>query len=74
MAPGPEGALKRILRHDVRTPLAVILGRCELLAAELHGPMVSEQLAAVEAIMRNAQRIEELMTEAVSLLVEDEGT
>ncbi len=64
----PKGSLKRILRHDVRTPLAVILGRCELLAAELHGPMVAEQLAAVEAIMRNAQRIEDLMSDAVDLL------
>ncbi|MFT4621990.1 MAG: signal transduction histidine kinase [Myxococcota bacterium] len=60
--------IRRVLRHDVRTPLAVILGRCELLAAELQGPMTAEQHTAVDAIRRNADRLAGLLDEAVALL------
>jgi signal transduction histidine kinase len=60
--------LRRVLRHDVRTPLAVILGRCELLAAGLQGPLTPEQLAAVEAVQRNADRLALLLEDAVALL------
>ena len=60
--------LRRLLRHDVRTPLAVILGRCELLEAELQGPLSPEQRVAIEAIRRNAERLGLLLDDAVQRL------
>ncbi len=60
--------LRRVLRHDVRTPLAVILGRCELLSAGLQGPITPAQASALEAIARNATKVTRLLDEALELL------
>ena len=62
--------LRRVLRHDVRTPLAVILGRCELLAAGLQGPVTPAQAAALDAIRRNADKLTRMLDEAAALVPE----
>ncbi len=60
--------LRRVLRHDVRTPLAVILGRCELLETMLQGELNEAQLSAIVAVRRNAERLSLLLDDAVGLL------
>jgi signal transduction histidine kinase len=52
--------------HDVRTPLAPIRGYAELLRSEHGGDPFTEE--ATEAILRNAQRLEDML-EDVLLLV-----
>ena len=50
--------LRRSLNHDIRSPLAVIVGRCDLLLA---GELSSESQRSVEAIARNAQRMKQMI-------------
>jgi signal transduction histidine kinase len=51
-----EGFRKK-LRHDLRSPLSVVLGRAEILLSELHGPLSPEQRRSVEDIVRHALRM-----------------
>ena len=48
--------LDRLVRHDVRSPLAVVLGQCELLELGVHGDLTPKQRDAVESIRRHAER------------------
>jgi signal transduction histidine kinase len=48
--------LRQALRHDLRNPLAVILGRCEMLAGAV-GDLDPVQQRCVDAIARNADRL-----------------
>lgn len=57
--PGAARTVRQVLRHDLRTPLAVIIGRCEMLEAEAYGGLTDGQRRSVEAISRNAQRLVE---------------
>lgn len=49
--------LLRALRHDLRNPLAIILGRCELLESGALGVLEPVQLESIATIERHAQRI-----------------
>ena len=50
--------LRRTLNHDIRSPLAVIVGRCDLLLA---GDLTAGSEKSVEAIARNAQRMKQMI-------------
>ena len=47
-----------LLVHDVRTPLGVVLGNCELLLEELAGPLTDKQRRLLDAIQRQAGNLE----------------
>lgn len=57
-----------VFSHEVRTPLALILGAAELLADQSPGPLTERQNEFVSTIITNAQRIndlaQDLLTEA----------
>jgi signal transduction histidine kinase len=55
--------LAQLLRHDLRSPLAVILGRCELLNAGTGGPLTEAQTRSVDAIARAAKKMLTLLDE-----------
>ena len=64
--------VRRALRHDLRNPLAVVLGRCEMLISGAFGELDERQLRSVEIIQRNAERVVEMLGELAELVGEDE--
>ncbi len=66
----PEARLRRALRHDLRNPLAVVLGRCEMLASGAFGELDERQLRSVEIIHRNAERVVDMLEELSRLVPE----
>jgi len=58
MGEGASRTVRQILRHDLRTPLAVVVGRCDLLESEAQGPLTEGQRRSLEAISRNALRLQ----------------
>ena len=60
--------LRKLVRHDLRSPLAVILGRCEILEAGVQGSLNDAQQHSVAAIKRQADRLEEMLAELAELL------
>lgn len=62
--------LLRALRHDLRNPLAIILGRCELLESGALGALEPVQLESIATIERHAQRIVGEIERLVALLEE----
>jgi K+-sensing histidine kinase KdpD len=50
--------VKRKLRHDLRSPLAVVIGRADLLLSEVHGTLNADQRRSVEAILESAGRLQ----------------
>lgn len=62
--------LTRGLRHDLRNPLAVVLGRCEMLMSGANGELEERQLRSVEIIHRNATRMVEMLEELAALAAE----
>ena len=60
--------LRRALRHDLRNPLAVVLGRCEMLISGAVGELDDKQVRSVEIIHRNAERVVELLGELAELI------
>ncbi len=70
----PRERLRRALRHDLRNPLAVVLGRCEMLLSGAMGELDEHQRRSVAIIHRNAERVVEMLGElaaAVDRLPED---
>ncbi len=55
---GPEP----IAVHDVRGPLAVVLGQAELLLEEVCGPLTDKQRYALLKIQSNGDKMNERMT------------
>ncbi|MCO4743594.1 MAG: hypothetical protein KC912_02320 [Proteobacteria bacterium] len=53
-------AMRKKLRHDVRTPLAVLLGQADLLELE---PLTARQLRCVETVRRHCDRLEQMLAE-----------
>ena len=48
--------------HDVRGPLAVVLGQAELLLEEVYGPLTDKQRYALLKIQSNGDKMNERMT------------
>lgn len=63
-----EQRLRRALRHDLRNPLAVVLGRCEMLTSGAFGELDERQLRSVEIIHRNAERMVDMLEELSELV------
>jgi signal transduction histidine kinase len=61
MSPADDEALRRALRHDLRNPIAVILGRCELLQTGVNGPLSDAQRHSIDAIARAATKLQEMI-------------
>ncbi len=59
--------LARLLRHDLRSPMAVVLGQCELLQLGVHGELTPRQEAAIESVVRQTERALKLLEEAEAL-------
>ena len=51
--------IRRTVNHDLRGPLAVILGQCEMLEAGIRGELSGGQARAIQAIRRNAERLDD---------------
>ena len=69
--PGSDasGKVKQAIKHDLRTPLAVILGRCELLLDEtLSGRLTEVQVRSLETIQRQAERMIAMLDELASMV------
>lgn len=52
---------RRRIVHDLRGPLAVVSGQCEMLAGNVYGPMSPEQERSIEAIRRQVDRMRDLI-------------
>lgn len=52
-----RGELRRALAHDLRSPLGVVSGYCELLDEELLGPLEPKQRKAVATIGAQSARL-----------------
>jgi len=50
--------VRRRLRHDLSSPLSVIIGRCDMLLQGAHGPLNADQRRALESVLRSAERLE----------------
>jgi len=59
------------LRHDLRNPLSVILGRCELLLSGAAGPLSDRQRNSLDAVVRNATRMQVELEYLVSAVPSD---
>lgn len=70
MNPARLEALRKRIGHDLRSPLAVVLGQCEILQLELHGPLNQPQRAAVASIEAQVERMLELVDAARLELLE----
>ncbi|MCB9758848.1 MAG: HAMP domain-containing histidine kinase [Alphaproteobacteria bacterium] len=46
-----------LLSHDLRTPLSVVLGQCQLLQEGIYGPCTTAQLLAISRIVRQGERM-----------------
>ncbi len=51
-------SIQRRLRHDLRSPLAVIVGRCDMLLQGTFGPLNADQSRSLAAVLRNAERLQ----------------
>ena len=52
------------LVHDLRTPLGVMLGNCQLLKEQLLGPLNEKQLKAVAALERQVEKFVAMVDDA----------
>ena len=59
-------ALRRLIVHDLRGPLAIVLGQCDLM--ELRGDLTKADAASVDAIRSAAGRVLSIVDEAGDLL------
>jgi signal transduction histidine kinase len=53
--------IKRELRHDLRNPVNAVLGLCQLLLAEVDGPLEDEQRVQVQHIRAAALELSDLI-------------
>jgi hypothetical protein len=69
-APGPRLSpeVRRLVRHDIRNPLAVILGQCEILTIELGGPLTDHHHRSVDAVDRQTEHLRGLVDRLADLL------
>lgn len=55
---GQLPSIRRRLRHDLNNPLAVIVGRCDMLLQGAHGVLQADQQRALESVLRSAERLQ----------------
>ncbi|MEZ4241884.1 MAG: histidine kinase dimerization/phospho-acceptor domain-containing protein [Myxococcota bacterium] len=59
--PGDDLAeLRRIVRHDLRSPVTIIVGRADLLLSGVQGALNDEQRRSLEAIVASAERVDRM--------------
>jgi len=63
-----QDQVRRALRHDLRNPLSIILGRCELLESGVLGPLEPVQQESIAVIERHARRIVDEIDRLAALL------
>lgn len=56
--------LNRIVRHDIRNKMSVVLGRGELLADSLAGALSDEQQTHLQQLLDNSQQVVDITKEA----------
>jgi signal transduction histidine kinase len=59
-------AMKRELRHDLRTPVNAVLGLCQILLAEVDGPLGDEQRRQVQHIREAARSMAGLIDDRLA--------
>lgn len=65
--------LRRLVRHDLRGPLTVVLGQAELLSLEVGGMLTEKQKRSVSAIDRQSEHLRELLDDLAQRLGEIVG-
>jgi len=65
--------LQEVMRHDMKTPLAVITGNAEILLMEGGKSMDRESAAALESIIRNAGHLGRMLDDQVTLFNIESG-
>lgn len=65
---------EQTLSHELRTPVASIVGYTEMLVDEDFGPLTDGQQSALAAIDRNGRRLLSLMNDLLTLTRIDHGT
>lgn len=68
-----SAALRRLVRHDIRSPLAVILGQCEILSLGLGGPLTDKQRKSLDAVERKATELRVMLDRLADQLGEAFG-
>jgi signal transduction histidine kinase len=61
-------ALLDRMAHDLRAPLHAILALCELLEADVYGPLAQAQRGPVADLAAEGQRMQDLLEEALDLV------
>ncbi|HJN75278.1 MAG TPA: histidine kinase dimerization/phospho-acceptor domain-containing protein [Myxococcota bacterium] len=62
------GEVRRVLAHDLRNPLGVILGNAELVKEGVYGELTPKQEAALATIERQAERLADMLEVLVDRL------
>jgi signal transduction histidine kinase len=60
--------LRKLVRHDLRSPLAVLLGQCEILSIGLGGPLTEKQRRSVEAMERKTRELQAMIDQVTAEL------
>jgi signal transduction histidine kinase len=60
--------VRKVLAHDLRTPLGIILGNAELIKEGVYGPVTPRQVEALQRIEAHAERLSEELAQLSSQL------
>src|SRR5215813_1552345 len=63
-----QWAFLRRLNHDLRSPLMTILGTGEMLGDGIYGEVSPKQEKAIERLVRNSRRVQDLLTYAMTFM------
>ncbi|NTU78100.1 MAG: hypothetical protein HGA45_01645 [Chloroflexales bacterium] len=63
----PHGSRTRNISHEPRTPLSTILGRAELLQAQVYDALSAEQDAAIRGIAEDGRHLLALIGDILGL-------
>jgi K+-sensing histidine kinase KdpD len=55
--------IRKTISHDLRGPLAIVLGQCEMLLAGLRGDLSEPQQRSVKAIVKHSERLVGMLEE-----------
>lgn len=70
--PADLARVRQLIVHDLRSPLAVILGQCDLL--DMRGTLTSDDAASVDAVRRAARKVLTMVDEAADSLPKRRGS